>query len=240
LDLVSFAKKCWADYQPHAQEGFMTLAFIVIPPAVLVAVLSFIPVIGALLGFGLALLLLPLEMLAMMFVGVGAYSEFSLRLAVGRPINHRQALHIQLGRMFPFFLAILIPSLVMSVGLMLCLIPGILLGFWIYPVYMVEGKKALDNNMRSFELLKADWGLAGRYAIIAFAASFIAQVPGWIVATLPVIGALSGVVSAACVAAVLPFVGYVQYRVYFDLRRKVDGEAALQHDLATNSVLAKG
>jgi len=97
------------------------------------------------------------------------------------------------SRFWPFFLTMLYGGLIVFVGLLLCLIPGIIASFWVVflsEVFIIENRKTQEALNRSKDLIT---GQVWRVFVISFliglivfaAAVFLAGVPSFLTVFLP-------------------------------------------------------
>ncbi|GAB6008891.1 DUF7847 domain-containing protein [Dysgonomonas reticulitermitis] len=84
----------------------------------------------------------------------------------------------------PVLAASIIYSVLMIIGFILCLIPGIIIAVYLYfymYVYIVEDRGVVDSLQRSYELVKGNWWVTLGYlivfGIISFLLSLIFAIP---------------------------------------------------------------
>lgn len=89
-----------------------------------------------------------------------------------------------LGALLPVFAGYLIYSILVGIGAMLCLIPGIIVAIYLYfymYVYIVEDRGVVDSLQRSYELVKGNWwstfGYLFVFGIISIIISLIFAIP---------------------------------------------------------------
>lgn len=76
----------------------------------------------------------------------------------------------------PVLAASILYSILMTVGFILCLIPGIMIAVYLYfymYVYIVEDRGVVDSLQRSYELVKGNWWVTFGYLIVFGIISFI-------------------------------------------------------------------
>lgn len=148
----------------------------------------------------------------------------------------RESLRVGLRRWFPLVVSTIVLSVVSSVGLIFCLIPGIFIfTMWaVSPVALVtEQKGPLAALGRSYRLAKGRfWPVLGAI-VLAYLLYFVAnQILGSIVGFLTVFGASEtgvisftpSVVSSVLVSVVAtPFLAAMVTILYFDLRVRKEG-----------------
>jgi hypothetical protein len=83
-----------------------------------------------------------------------------------------------LNALLPTFIASIIFGILVGIGAMLCLIPGIILyvyfGFYIY-VYVNEDRSMMDSFTRSLDLVKNNWWITFGYGLIFALLIFIGR-----------------------------------------------------------------
>jgi hypothetical protein len=217
-DPIGFAKGCLEAYKPHIAEATKVIGILAVPLGVLNAVSSYVPVVGWLLaiigGIGYSV--------AYLLFGYGAQAEYAMRLAAGVPISASVAWKVQLRRMFPWIIGLIVPLIG---SMVLCLISVILWGLFILPAYMIENKKMFDANKRSFELASKDWVLSiVPVLVIAFPAAIFSAIVTVVLGFIPYVGEqLAAIWSPLFSAALTPLLTFVQFRVYFAIRSKYEG-----------------
>ncbi len=221
LDPVAFVTQCLRDYRPLWLEGAKVLGVFLIPLALIEGLAGYVPVVGMIIAGLVALA----HALLLGVFGVGAQAEFAMRTAAGLPAAAPQVWAIQLRRLVPWFVGLLVPLLVSMVG---CLVTIVLFGALLLPVYMVEERRMLDVNLRSFDLLKKDWvGVLGP-AVLAALPVLLAH---WLIllvfGVLPYVGQLlATLVAAAFISVASPFLSFVQFRVYYAVRYRHENHDA--------------
>jgi hypothetical protein len=222
-DPVAMVKECLALYTPRWSEAAMVLAGVLFPFAVLSAVAAYVPVIGSVLSLVGSIG----YMAAYLLFGLGAAAEYSMRLAAGVPIAPKRAWQIQRGRMFPWFIGILLPLVIAGVG---CAITGILFGLFLLPIYMIEQRKGFAVNSRSLEISSKNWVMALVPAlIVAIPMGIASSLGGFVLGILPFVGpSLAGLFSQLFSAAVTPLLMLIQFRVYFALLAQHENVDATQ------------
>lgn len=88
------------------------------------------------------------------------------------------------GAILPVFAASILYSILVIVGSILCIIPGIMIFVYLYfymYVYIVEDRSVVDSLQRSYELVKGNWWVTFGYlivfGIISFLLSLIFSIP---------------------------------------------------------------
>lgn len=232
LEPGGFLSSALEIYKPHALEATKVLGIVAIPVALLNAAASLIPAgLGGLLTLVGAIALGLFNLL----VGMGALGEFTMRLAAGVPMTAPQALKLQVGRMFPWLLGILLPAFLAGIGA-ICLIPVILFGFFLIQVYMVErDKSGVDINKRVFELVQKEPVMVAVLLGIAIAVGLVFGLASFILALLPFVGApAAALLSGVFTAAFAPIINFLGFRLYFAIRQKhenIDAAAVARSQL---------
>lgn len=221
VDPVEFVTRCLKDYRPLWLEGAKVLGVFLVPLALVEGLLGYVPVLGAIVGA----LLVPVSALFMALLGFGAQAEFAMRTAAGLPATAQQVWRVQFRRMFPWLLGLIVPALVSVVG---CFLTMILFGTLLLQVYMVEDKRMLDVNLRSFELLKKDWfGVLGPILLVVVPMIVAHVIIMLVFGALPFVGGLlAALAGAVYVAVVSPFASFVQFRVYYAVRYRHERQDA--------------
>jgi hypothetical protein len=232
LEPGAFLSSAVEAYKPHMLEATKVIGIVAIPLALLNAVAGYIPFVGVVIAILTSIALALFNVL----VGVGAQAEFGLRLAAGVPMTAPQALKLQVGRMIPWFVGLFLPALLAGLGA-ICIVPFILFGFFLLPVYMVEkDKSGIDINKRVFELVQKEPVMVAVLIGVVFAAALGFGLATLVLGLLPFIGAaLVSVLSAVFSAAFSPFVTFLTFRLYFAIRQKherVDAAAIARATLA--------
>jgi len=132
-----------------------------------------------------------------------------------------------LVRAFPLIITLLLVGLLVSIGYMLLIIPGILLTFmavFVSQVFVVEDRRYFDAFSRSRELAKENWM---RIFIIAIIGAVINGVVGfgseWLGGMLSNSPVILGVITGLANSFVLPIVSAAYVLLYFDIRVRKEG-----------------
>jgi hypothetical protein len=134
--------------------------------------------------------------------------------------------------LFPWFFGLLVPALIAALSGILCVVPAILFGLFIVPIYMVEGKRMLDVNKRSFEILKKDWALALVPPLLTIIpVVIVVGVLNFVFAFIPYAGGILTAALSGIVAATLgPFMAHLIFRIYVAIRER-DEQRSIAHEL---------
>lgn len=209
-------------YREHYVNGIMTLGLVMVPAALLSALFSLIPVVGIFLA-----LLVALAQLALAPISTGAMGRWALAAASGRSLTWQQAWGAALRNPVQEWLNMAVITFITLVGFFLLVIPGILLGMFAVPSYLLEDKRFVNANLRSLELVLTDpgrlLGLAFLMILTAVPVMLAAAILGFVVGFVPLIGpALSSVISVAASMLAVPFIYLLWSLVYFDTRKRLE------------------
>lgn len=220
-------------YKEHYLGGVLTLGLVMVPAALITALAGFIPIVGLVVAF-----LVALVQLALAPISAGAMGRWALSAASGRSMTWQQAWKAALKNPVSEWFNVAVSMFISTVGTMLLIIPGIIVGMFALPAYLLEGKSMISINIRSADLVMKDpmrhIGLALLAILLAVPVMIAAAIVGAILGVVPFIGSpLASVVSVAFSMAVVPFIYLLWSLVYFDARRQVEGEDARQLHQAT-------
>lgn len=217
---IALLKQAFELYKPHAMEAAKAMGVITIPLPVLGALLAFVPVVGGIL----ALVFTVLPQLALGIFGSGVQAEIGLRVSAGAPIVANDLWRLQLKRLFPWFFGLLVPALIAGVASIFCLVPGILLGLYLLPAYMVEQRRMFDVNARCFDLIKKDWALSLiPPVLVGVPVAVVMVVLQFVLGFIPYAGpVLAALLQGVVAATVGPFFVHLVFRMYVALRQKYE------------------
>jgi uncharacterized membrane protein len=171
FDIGAAFSYAWAKFQANAGPliGIMLVAFVGSIVAAVIAGIIRSSIGGGFFGFLFVTALT--QILVFVVTGlleIGVYRS-ALAVTAGQPIDF--------GRMFstdelgPYLIATLLWGLVVFVGFLLCIVPGIVLlffGFY-YPFYILDQRQApVDSIRSSFQLVNANLGVMIPFALLAF------------------------------------------------------------------------
>jgi hypothetical protein len=222
-------------YQAHFVNGALTLGALMVPATVAGAALGLIPVIGWLFALIIALVELALTPLA-----IGAMARWALASAAGRHLTWSQAWGAAFRNPVQEWFNVFLAMIIIGIGTIFFIVPGIIVGMFALPAYLVEGKRLGGINLRSAELVMKDpghhLGLAVLVMLAALPLAIGVGIASFILAFIPILGGLLvAVLTTAFVVVVLPFVYLVWTLIYFDTRQRlenvdprVEGAAILQ------------
>lgn len=213
-------------YKVQGIHGALTMGVVTVPVALVGVATGWIPIVGFLVA-----ILLGLVQLALAPIAGGAMWRWSLAVAGGESLTWKQAWSAVLKNPVREWLNIAVMSFVTGIGVFFFIVPGLLLGMFAAPAYLLEGKFFIGANLRSMELVLKDagrhLGLALLVLVSLLPVMIAASVCSVILGFLPVIGApLAQLVTAAVLTVALPFVYLLWALVYFDSRKRFEGEDA--------------
>ncbi len=223
-------------YKPHLVEATKVIGMFAIPLGLIAAVGNLLGSVAALVSTILVFLGSIGYALVMLLIGVGAQAEYAMRLASGVPMTAPQAWKVQAKRMFPWLFGLFVPALLAGIASIFCLVPGILIGFYLLPVYMVEkDKKMADINKRVFEIVKAEPILLLTIIGVGVVAGLVNFLVTLVLNFLPFVGAaLASLWSPVFSAVLSPFLSFLTFRAYFEIRQRhenVDAAAIARSQL---------
>jgi hypothetical protein len=169
--------------------------------AVQLAGVAFVPALGP--GFSITNFVVYMLAIAVVMLAVTAASQGATIVAIshvylGRPITVTAALERIKGRIVSLSITMIVVGLLMTLGLLLLVVPGIILALmWalVIPVAVLEDRSMLDAASRSADLTKDDRLRALviyiLFIIIAVIVSMIIEVP------LAIVGLVSSGFNAA-------------------------------------------
>lgn len=183
-------------------------------------------VAGALAGFGLFLLSIPLLVLAT-FLAQGALVVAVNDRLGGGSMDWKGAWGVVAGRATPLILTSLLAAAAVLVGTLACVLPGLVVGFFLafaMPIVLLERKSGVDALKRSYELVRGDWLrvliVAIAYTVLSWVAAFIGGlfIPSrWIF--------VHGFIGDLMTILVLPVPIICLVLLYDSVTRKLDGAA---------------
>ncbi|MFM9128207.1 MAG: hypothetical protein ACKOTA_11830 [Solirubrobacterales bacterium] len=121
-------------------------------------------------------------------------------------------------KLLPLLGLTIVVGILVSIGLILFIIPGIILAliwFVAVPVLIIEDKGVFESMSRSGELTKSNrWRIFGLMVVVYVAIFVVFLIAGLIAAALPILGLIAFVVLAVLV---YPWIGVVVPTVYYAL-----------------------
>ncbi|NUN14493.1 MAG: FHA domain-containing protein [Myxococcales bacterium] len=221
--LVGTIKEAWNVLQPHVIPAAMVVGILTIPVAVLGWLfLSLIPA----LAFVYSLVSLVQSLL--MPLAFAAAMLFMLRVRLGKPISPMDAWKSVMAQPVNLWVNMFVSGLVVLVGFILLIIPGIALGMFSTVVYFLEGRRMVGMNLRSVQLFVHD-GL--RYVLVflllGVGLAVLSTVVGIVFGFIPFIGSLfGGIFSAVLTAVGAPLFASLIIHLYFQAIGEAEGKNA--------------
>ncbi|RMG98937.1 MAG: hypothetical protein D6705_04525 [Deltaproteobacteria bacterium] len=217
-DVGSYFKFAWEAYRANFMDGFLTVGALAIPAAVVTVAFGWIPLLGALIG-----LLVALVEMALGPLSAGAMGRWAVSVAAGRSLSWKTAWRATLKRGVADWLNLFVISIVIFVGFLFLIVPGILLGVFALPAYLVERRTFVSANLRSLELVQKNLVPVLVVAIAAFAIvvplAIAVGVTSVILGLIPVVGPpIAQALSVALSCLVMPYVTIMWARLYIDAR----------------------
>lgn len=213
-------------YKNHWQNGALTMGLVAVPAALITAAFGWIPLLGLIVS-----LLVGLVQLALTPIAAGAMGRWALAAAAGRSLTWKQAWGAALKSPVSEWLNLAVASFVIAIGTMLLVVPGIIVGMFALPAYLLEKQRFVGINSRSANLVMKNparhLGLA-LLAVLTMVPLFIASaIIGVILSFVPVVGPpLASLLNVAISVLALPFVYLIWSEVYYDSRQKIEGQDA--------------
>jgi hypothetical protein len=168
----------------------------------------------------LALLIIPLQMIAT-FVAQAVVVPMVGSRALGGQMDPAGAWRVTLSRLVPLVITSILGSIAVGIGLMFCIIPGVIAAFLFSLtslVVMLEGRSAIDALKRSSDLVKRHWIdvllVLIVYAVLGFAISMVFGIIGGVFGML--LGELARI-------ALFPLPIIMTVLLYLDIRRVDEG-----------------
>ncbi len=237
-DLKASFRDAWALVGPVLVPASLMVAAIEVPATLAALVLGWIPAIGGVLA---ALINLAAG-IAMILVGI-AVTRFLLNQRLGQASDWLPTLKYELTaeRAKAVLPSMIVAGLIAGIASIFLVVPGILVGCFIGPIFLLEDKKMVDINGRNFELVKHEMvPLIVRYLVLIVGAAITIAIPVFLVGFIDgLIGLTSGPLTQLTIAVLLsvflPFAVSFSISQYLRLRGKYEGalpEAEMRAKLA--------
>lgn len=212
--------QAWKFYQPILVPATLITAAVTVPVAVVSWVFGLIPVVGWILAS-----LLGIAQAIVMILGAAALSRFLIGAFVGQPIAWMDAWKQQVANAKDVWPSFFVAGLIAGVGTLFLIIPGILLGAFIGPIYFCEGRRMFDINLRNLDLAKREpVMLIVAIIVVAIAAAIAVMIPAMVLGLIPLLGSLlASVLTSAAMAVIVPYVLTLTIILYFRMRRRYEG-----------------
>lgn len=104
----------------------------------------------------------------------GGYGLAMLRLVRGDDSVTFGSLFDGFGKFLPLFLTFLLFGVVMVVGLALCVVPGVILGLGLWPVFLI----VMERDLPPVDALKAAWALTLGHKVPLFVLALVSGLIG--------------------------------------------------------------
>jgi hypothetical protein len=244
-------------YKANASQLILIVAVVVVPLSLVSAVFSgvvFAPdkvrvtnaggvVVFDYAGRGLGVALLAGAIGALIAVLISAVLQAAILRAaaqatIGDPVDVEASYRYGLKRLWSVILVSILVGLVVAVGFILLVIPGIIFLVFLsvaIPVLIVEGRRGTEAMGRSWNLVKGNFWHA--FGVIVVAALIVGIISG-------IIGAIGGdnwavrwIFTAIAQILTVPFASLVSVLLYLDLRARSESLSAdtLRQELASGA-----
>jgi hypothetical protein len=244
-------------YKANASQLILIVAVVVVPLSLISAVFSgvvFAPdkvqvtntggqVVFDYAGRGLGVALLAGAIGALIAVLISAVLQAAILRAaaqatIGDPVDVEASYRYGLKRLWSVILVSILVGLVVAVGFILLVIPGIIFLVFLsvsIPVLIVEGRRGTEAMGRSWNLVKGNFWHA--FGVIVVAALIVGIISG-------IIGAIGGdnwavrwIFTAIAQILTVPFASLVSVLLYLDLRARSESLSAdtLRQELASGT-----
>ena len=228
-------------YKANASQLILIVAVVVAPLSLVSAVFS--GVVFDYAGRGLGVFLLVGAIGALIAVLISAVLQAAILRAaaqatIGDPVDVEASYRYGLKRLWSVILVSILVGLVVAVGFILLVIPGIIFLVFLsvsIPVLIVEGRRGTEAMGRSWNLVKGHFWHA--FAVIVVAAVIVGIISG-------IIGAIGGnnwavrwIFTAIAQILTVPFASLVSVLLYLDLRARSESLSAetLRGELASGT-----
>jgi hypothetical protein len=244
-------------YKANASQLILIVAVVVVPLSLISALFSgvvFAPdkvrvtnaggvVVFDYAGRGLGVALLAGAIGALIAVLISAVLQAAILRAaaqatIGDPVDVEASYRYGLKRLWSVILVSILVGLVVAVGFILLVIPGIIFLVFLsvsIPVLIVEGRRGTEAMGRSWNLVKGNFWHA--FGVIVVAALIVGIISG-------IIGAIGGdnwavrwIFTAIAQILTVPFASLVSVLLYLDLRARSESLSAdtLRQELASGT-----
>jgi hypothetical protein len=244
-------------YKANASQLILIVAVVVVPLSLISALFSgvvFAPdkvqvtntggqVVFDYAGRGLGVALLAGAIAALIAVLISAVLQAAILRAaaqatIGDPVDVEASYRYGLKRLWSVILVSILVGLVVAVGFILLVIPGIIFLVFLsvsIPVLIVEGRRGTEAMGRSWNLVRGNFWHA--FGVIVVAALIVGIISG-------IIGAIGGdnwavrwIFTAIAQILTVPFASLVSVLLYLDLRARSESLSAdtLRQELASGT-----
>lgn len=214
-------------YKRRYLHGVLTLGLVAIPAALINAALGWIPILGLVVA-----IVVGLAQLALAPLGAGAMGRWALATAAGEDLSWKQAWKAALANPVQEWLNMAVAMVIATLGTLLLIVPGLIVGMFALPAYLLEGQKLIGINTRSAELVMKDpgrhLGLGGLMLLLVIPVAIVVVLLSIALAFVPIVGSpLATVLSTALFMTFLPFVYLLWSRVYYAAVHRLEGVDAV-------------
>lgn len=231
--LMHHLRGAMALYKKHYLNGMLTIGLIAIPAALVNALLGWIPVVGFIVAIivGIAeLIIIP--------ISVGALGRWALSTAAGKDLHWKQAWKSALKAPVQEWLNMFVAQLITVLGVICLIVPGLIVGMFALPAYLLEGKTFVNINMRSAELVMKDFGGIVGFGFLTLLslipAALIVGILIAIVGLLPIVGEpMAALLTVALNVIVGPFLYLVWAQFYYATVRRLEATNPVTDHAAT-------
>lgn len=220
-------------YKKHYLSGILTVGLIAIPAALINALLGWIPVVGFIVA-----IIVGLAQLVIVPIAVGALGRWALSTAAGKELTWKQAWRAALKDPVQEWLNVFVAQLFTILGFICLIVPGLIVGMFALPAYLLEGKKFVAISSRSAELVMKDFGGIvgfGFLTILALIpAAIVVGICVAIVGFLPIVGEpMAAFLSVALNVTVVPFLYLLWAQFYYTTVRRLEAADPVTTHAAT-------
>jgi hypothetical protein len=181
---------------------------------------------------GIAMLISVPLMLIGFVIATGSITYIVSEAYQGRSADLGDGMRRALARGLPVTGTVVLSLLAIGVGLVLCIVPGVILGMMFFaavPVVVLEGRGPIEAMQRSSDLSK---GALGQIFVVLLVAGLISALPGYGVSFLsmaatyakpsPALDVVSAVLRLLMNAVLAPFSSAAAVLLYYDRRIRTE------------------
>jgi len=161
------------------------------------------PSIGALGAFLGLFGLLMIAGLVLNLVATGAAIGMAKEAIETGKTTLETGINVAKSRLVDLLLVSIIAGVLVLIGLMLLVIPGLVIGFFLmlaFPAVVIDNLSATDALKKSFELVKSNIGDAIILVVGIIVAAFVVGIAAVIIGIIPLLGQLIGIALNAAIA----------------------------------------
>jgi len=159
------------------------------------------------------------------------------RVYLGETVSIGQAYKAVARRFVMFFLTMLVAGIIIGIGSMLCLVPGIIFAFWyafIAQAFILEGLAGADARNRSKDLAAGNWGRILVIYLVTFVCMLVIsgaltfpftmrQIANMRVGVHTTPGVLQGIAQGLAMTLTSPISVIAFVLLYYDIRVRKEG-----------------